>query len=173
MSESSRISRFVRAARSLLLMQLAGAVIALVLAVWAVTAVWELAAERDRLQAQVQALQSRQPAGTAEPTPAASSPLANEVRPPAILPIAIPVPEVAPDVNMIVPEANVAAPAPDLTTPPADVTPPGQDCSGANAGQPRCRPGRWNQPVRQRPVPRTQPDPQPSAPDTPSRENQA
>jgi hypothetical protein len=127
--------------------------------------VWEMAAERDRLRAQLEAAQSRPAA--ADPAPTANRP---EVRPPAILPIAIPVPEAVPDVNMLVPETNGTAPATnqagetDGTTGEEE-----EDCSGANANQLRCRPGRWNRPVPQRPLPRTQPDPQPGTPGTPPR----
>jgi hypothetical protein len=160
MSENGRIARFVKAARSLLLMQLAAALFALLLAAWAVTAVWELAAERDRLREQVRALQSREPAAAAETVPT-GGPMENGVRPPAILPIAIPVPEVAPDVNMILPGANSTAPATNEVTEPTIETPAEPDCSGTNAAQPRCRPGRWNRPVPQRQPPRTEPEPQP------------
>lgn len=164
MTEDGRIARFVKAARSLLMMQLAAALLAVLLAVWALTAVWELAAERDSLRAQVQTLQSRQPEVSTE-TVETSRPLENEVRTPAILPIAIPVPEVAPDVNMIVPEANAIAPDTDQVTVPVPETAPAeQDCSGAAAGQPRCRPGRWNRQVPQRTPPKGQPETQQTAP---------
>ena len=59
MSDHGRIARFVRAARSLLLMQVAAALLAVLLAVWALTAVWEMAAERDRLRAENERLQAR------------------------------------------------------------------------------------------------------------------
>ena len=161
MNEHGRIARFVKAARSLLLMQLAASLLAVLLAVWALTAVWELAAERDRLREQVQSLQSRQPAAAAAQAVPTGGPMENGVRPPAILPIAIPVPEVAPDVNMILPGTNVAAPVDTPVTEPTTGTAPAElDCSGVNAGQPRCRPGRWNRPVPQRPIPRTEPEPQ-------------
>ena len=155
MSEHGRIARFVKAARSLLLMQLGAALFALLLAGWALIAVWELAAERDRLREQVQALQSRQPAPAAE-TVQTPGPMQNGVRPPAILPIAIPVPEVAPDVNMIVPGANSTAPTTNQATEPTTEPPAEPDCSGANAGEPGCLPNRWNR----RGPPRREPDPQ-------------
>jgi hypothetical protein len=174
MSENGRIARFVRAARNLLLMQLAAALLAVLLAVWALTAVWELAAERDRLRAQVQSLEARPavPAVTAA-APEAGNAIGNGVRPPAILPIAIPVPEVAPDVNMIVPDATVAPPpAAQVTPPPVETSAPAeQDCSGAAAGQPRCRPGRWNRQLQQLPVPRNEPAPRPNPNSTTPRQD--
>ena len=168
MSENGRIARFVRAARTLLLMQLLAALLAVALAIWAVTAVWELAAERDRLRAQVDAMQSSR--APVEETPLADNPVLNEVRPPAMLPIAVPVWQAPPDVNMIVPEPSAIPPDINQATEPAPETPPaGQDCTGADAGQPRCRPDRWNRPIPQRPVPRPQPDPQQPPAETPSR----
>lgn len=165
MIENGRIARFVKAARSLLLMQVAAALLAVLLTAWALTAVWELAEERDSLRAQVQSLQARQPVAAAGAQNVETSrPLENGVRPPAILPIAIPVPEVPPDVNLILPDSNLAAPVTNQMVPPPTATPPAQqDCSGANAGQPRCRPGRWNRPAPQRTPPRTPPEPQPDA----------
>jgi hypothetical protein len=164
MSEYGRIARFVRAVRSLLMMQLAAALLAVLLAVWALTAVWEMAAERDRLRAQVQALEGRAPetAATIEEVNTAR-PLENGVRPPAILPIAIPVPEVAPDVNTILPGSSLTLPPTNQVTPPAIVPPTAeQDCSGAAAALPRCRPGRWN-----RQVPRAEPEPKAETPPAP------
>ncbi|HZG44923.1 MAG TPA: hypothetical protein VEZ41_01465 [Allosphingosinicella sp.] len=164
MNETGRIALFVRASRNLLLMQVAAALLAVLLAVWALVAVWELAAERDRLRAQVQSLETKQPAPVVAAVPEASNEIGNGVRPPAILPIAIPVPQVAPNVNMIVPDADLVAPTPNqVTTPPAETAPPAeQDCSGAAAGQPRCRPGRWNRQIQQLPVPRNEPAPRPN-----------
>ena len=166
MNESGRIGRFVKAARQLLLMQLAAALLAVVLAVWAVFAVWELAAERDRLRAQLNEAPTAAAVATA-PVIGAPDSLDNEIRPPAIMPVFIPVPEVPPDVNMIVPETNGAAPATAPVTEPVVDAPPEQDCTGANANQARCRPGRWSPPIRQRPPPRPQPDPQQPEPAPP------
>lgn len=166
MIENGRIARFVKAARSLLLMQLAAALLAVLLAGWALTAVWELAEERDSLRAQVQSLQSRQPEVAATEEVRTTDPAINGVRPPAILPIAIPVPEVAPDVNMILPGANGTAPIVNqVTVPTAEPPPAEQDCSGANAGLPRCLPSRWQ--VRQRPQPRADPPPTKDTPPAP------
>lgn len=155
----TRIGRFVRAARSLLLMQLAAAGIAVALSVWAVLAVRDLATERDELRARVAQLETQAPAngGTPSQAPAgpSASPLDNEVRPPTILPIPIPV--TGPASEPEVPEPTEPGAPPDPATgEPGATTPPEQDCSGANARLPRCRrPGRWNprDPVPQRPVP--------------------
>lgn len=168
MIEDGRIGRFVKAARSLLLMQLVAAALATGLAIWAVTAVWELAAERDRLRAQVDATRSANPTAETAAAPA-ENPILNEVRPPAILPIAIPVPEAPADVNMLLPaDGGALPPATNQVTEPVVETPPArEDCTGANADQTRCRPGRWNRPVPQRPIPRPQPEAQqPSTPQT-------
>jgi len=164
----ARIARFVRAARSLLAMQLAAAALALALSLWAVLAVRELAAERDELRARVAQLETQGPteaaapaAGTAGPAP---SPLDTEVRPPAILPIPIPVTDTTPEAEISEPE-EPGVPTDVATGEPGTATPqtPEQDCSGANAQLPRCRrPGRWNRgdPVLRRPVPPVQPAPQ-------------
>lgn len=163
----ARIGRFVRAARSLLLMQVAAAAVALVLGVWAVLAVRDLATERDELRARVAELETQRPAAPAAaapsgPTGPAPSPLDTEIRPPAILPVPIPVTETTPD--PVVPEPSEPATIPDPTTgePATTPPPPEQDCSGANANQARCRPGRWTRrdPVLQRPVRPVRPEPQ-------------
>jgi hypothetical protein len=156
MNGDGRIGRFVAAARGLLRMQLAAALLALVLAVWALLSVWGLAAERDRLQAQVASLE-----GQLQTRPAAAQPVDNTA---AVLaaPILIPVP--------IVEAAPSAGDIPS-TEPPADTNigggpalPPEpqaeQDCGGTNANQPRCRPGRWNRPVLRRPINPVAPEPQ-------------
>lgn len=171
MSEGQRIGRFVKAARSLLLLQLFAAALATALAIWAVTAVWELAAERDRLRAQVDAQQSA-PAAAQQPATADEA-ILNEVRPPALLPIAIPISEPAADVNMMLPEPGLVPPGTNQAAePPVDTPTTDQECTGADANQPRCRPGRWNRPVPQRPVPRPQPEPeQPAKPDAEPRPN--
>jgi|GEM_PF-5114681 len=166
MIENGRIGRFVGAARKLLLMQLAAALLAVLLALWAVFAVWELAAERDRLRAQLSEAPPA-PAAAAAAMSNTATALDNEVRPPAILPILIPMPEAPPDVNMIVPELNGVAPVTNQVAPPPADPPAEQECTGANANQVRCRPGRWSRPIPQRPVPRTQPEAQPDPPSTP------
>ncbi len=158
----NRIGRFVSAARSLLLVQLVAALIATALGVWAVVAVRDLAAERDRLRAQVADLEaSRGTAAAPAPVGPPQSPLDTEVRPPAILPIAIPVPEAAPETNMILPgDAPPEAVPPGAGEPGAATPPTPQECTGTNATLARCRPGRWVRPdlIRQRPTPNTQPE---------------
>jgi len=145
--ERGQIGRFVRAARTLLLAQLAAAVIALAFAVWAVAAVSDLAAERDRLREQLAA----RPAGpaAAAPGPLDLPPGENVGNAPVVVPIAVPIPEAPADTNMILPgdpplEGQVPPPEPEPT-------PPDQDCIGANADQARCRPGRWTRPPTARP----------------------
>lgn len=151
MMEGGRIGRFVRAARKLLLLQLAAAVLATAFAVWAVVGVRDLAAERDRLREQVAALQSQQ-TGTAEFLPA-ETPGSASVTPPLVLPIAIPVDDSLADTNTLLPEpalppeANVAAPP----APGAQPTPE-LDCAGADSADPRCRPVRWRVPLQRRPA---------------------
>jgi hypothetical protein len=163
----ARIARFVRAARSLLFMQLAAAAVALALSVWAVLAVRDLAAERDELRARVAQLETQRPAEVTAPTPQvagpAASPLDSEVRPPVVLPIPIPVTgtPVEPEVPEATEPVTETSPA---TGEPGTVTPPEQDCTGANAELPRCRRpgGRWNRgdPVLRRPVQPVRPDAQ-------------
>jgi hypothetical protein len=168
MIESGRIGRFVAAARRLMLMQVGAALLALVLAVWAVIAVWELAAERDRLRAQLDAAPESSSMNAAAPATNSATSLDNEIRAPAIMPVFIPMTEEPSDMNMLVPEMNAAAPVANQVAEPNVEPVPEQECTGANANQARCRPGRWTRPVPQRPIPRTQPEPQqPDAPATP------
>lgn len=162
-----RIARFVKAARALLLMQMVAAVIATGLGLWAVLAVRDLATERDRLRAQVTALEQGRPGAEADvgaqatPDGPAPSPLDSEVRPPAIMPVMIPIVSDAPrDTPVPVEPPATADPATgEPVTPPATAT----DCGGPN--QPRCRPGRWS-----RGDPRTVTPVNPSRPVPPSRE---
>lgn len=169
MSENGRIARFVKAARALLLMQLVAALLAVALAIWAVTAVWALAAERDRLRAQVDAMQSRQP--TSEEAPLAENPALNEVRTPIILPIAIPISQAPPEATTIPPDAAALPPGNDQVTDPApEPPPPGPDCA-ADPTQPGCRSDRWRPPVRQRPGRGVEPDAQQPPAETPPRPN--
>jgi hypothetical protein len=168
MSENGRIARFVKAARSLLLMQLAAALLASALAIWAVTAVWELAAERDRLRAQLDSVQSRPETAQTE-TPLSDNPMLNEVRPPALLPIAIPVMQAPEDVNMILPGPAAVPPVTNQVTEPVPETPPaGVDCT-ADPSRPGCGSVRWRPPVRQRPGARPDPDPPQPKEETPPR----
>jgi hypothetical protein len=167
----ARIGRFVRAARSLLLMQLGAAVVAVVLGIWAVLAVRDMASERDQLRARVAELDSQRPnpvnAPAAAPNGPTASPLDTEIRPPAILPVPIPVVETAPDPVVDVPIKTDVDPNPATEEPVVTPTPtPEQDCSGANARLPRCRPGRWNRgdPVLRRPLAPVRPEPQQPTP---------
>jgi hypothetical protein len=165
----SRMLRFVQAARALLWMQVAAAVIATALGVWAVVAVRDLAIERDQLLGEVAELRRAgpSPSGAATPNGPAPSALDSEVRAPAIMPIFIPI--VQPSEGPPIPPVDI--PPPDKATgdPPPDEPPP-TDCNSPNADPRRCRPDRWrprNPPVVVRPVPtvRDQPQrPNPAAP---------
>jgi hypothetical protein len=166
MSETGRISRFVKAARTLLLMQLVAALLATALAIWAVIAVWELADERDRLRAQLAAVQSR-PASAQAEMPPADNPILNEVRPPALLPIAIPVTQAPEDVNMILPGPAAVPPVTNEVTEPVPETPPASTDCTADPSRPGCGSVRWRPPVRQRPGPRAEPEPQQPKDETP------
>lgn len=156
----SRIAAFVRAARALLWMQVGAAVLATGLGVWAIVAVRDLAAERDQLADQVLELQRGrpEPGPMATPTGVAPSPLDTEVRPPAIMPVFVPIvadPAVTPPIPPVdVPvQADVAPETPVPSTPPTSA-----ECAEPNADPRRCRPGRWTRPDRPvvvRPVPQT------------------
>jgi len=160
---TSRIARFVAAARNLLLLQLLAAVLAIVIAAWAFVEVRAMAVERDRLKARVAELEAQQgsavvPAGPA--IPLGPDPLLNQAAPYDIPPpVELPPGPLAPDANVILPGAppTTTTLPPPTTTPPTTATPPagnqqqtaepeagGQvrrwDCSGANAQNPRCRP---------------------------------
>ena len=156
-----RIGRFVKAARSLLLVQAGVALLALALSVWAVFAVRQLAAERDQLQARLAELErQRGSAAPAAATPTAEMPPDANITTPAA-PIVIPVP--VPVAEPVLPVDTVAG-ATDPAQQPGTATPtPAPDCTGASANQPRCRPGgRWNPrpPGVQRPQQPVAPDPQ-------------
>lgn len=141
----SRVASFVRAARALLWMQVATGVLATGLGIWAVVAVRDLAAERDALLVQIAGMQRGEAdAGpTASPTGVAPSPLDTEVRPPAIMPVFVPIvtdPAVTPPIPPVNPPPPPNEPAAD--PPRADPVP--TDCNSPNADPRRCRPGvRW------------------------------
>jgi hypothetical protein len=144
--ERGRIARFVRTARTLLLVQLAAALLATTFAVWAVVLVRDLAAERDRLRERVSELQAQ--SNTAAPPLTTDMPSSGEAVAPLVLPVAIPVTDPLADTNTILPstalpDANVALPPPQVEVPPP---------AEGNATQPRSRPGRWTRPVP-RPTP--------------------
>jgi hypothetical protein len=153
-----RIGRFVKAARSLLVAQAAAALLAVGLSAWAFLAVRELAAERDALQAQVAELQGQRAASAPAAAPTADLPPdANLTAPAATVIVPVPVPVIG------VEEAPPLEPGPAGEQPGTEngTTPPSseQDCSGANAAQPRCRPGRWTR--RDPPLRPVAPEPQP------------
>lgn len=145
-----RVARFISAARLLLLMQVGAALFALILAVWAVVVVRELAAERDRLREQVAALEARQsgPAAEAPVGPPQPTPLDTELRPPPILPLPVPIPVEAVPVD---PLLNGTAPPGTGSEAPPIAPPP------AGTNQVRTRPGRWSPPVVQPSPPETLP----------------
>jgi hypothetical protein len=158
MSEG-RIGRFLRAARTLFLMQLAAGVLALALAVWAVVAVRDLAAERDRLQSQLADLRARPqpmevlPTAPAEATqnglPGVREPLANppaELRPDAPEPTDLPP---RPVITPRVPPAGLEPDDPD--------GPPIQTPTRPTPQQPTVPPSRY---------PTRPPTQQPTRPDT-------
>ena len=159
MRDSGRIGRFVGAARALVRVQLAIAVLAVARSVWAYFIVRDLAAERDRLQAQVATLENDlharpviEQAGEGAAAPNAAPIL-----------IAVPIVEALPRVAEPPPppQERPANSAGETAEPPRPQA--GPDCSGADASQPRCRPGRWNRPVLQRPISRPAPAPEPQA----------
>lgn len=166
----SRMLRFVRAARALLWMQLAAALLATGLGVWAVVAVRDLALERDRLLAEVAEIRRARPAPAVAATPdgLARTPLDTEVRPPAIMPVFVPIVQ-GPEIPEIPP---VETPPPDAATgTPVPGTQPAQDCT-ANPNQPRCRPGRWSRrdpPVTTQPTPPVREERQRPGGDAPQR----
>lgn len=143
----SRIATFVRAARAMLWMQVAAAVLATGLGIWAIVAVRDLAIERDMLADQVLELQRGRPEAEpmASPTGVASSPLDSEVRPPAIMPVYVPIltdPAITPPIPPIdIPPRETPVEQPDVNPPP----PTAEECAGLNADRRRCRPGRWTQ----------------------------
>jgi len=156
-----RIGRFVKAARSLLIVQAVAALLAVAMSIWAFVEVREMAAERDRLQARVVELERDKAAGEALSTglPAEAMPTPNSGE--AELPFAIPVPVPMTDPNAIIPVEPVAPAEPPAESAVAEPTVV-PDCTGADANQPRCRPGRWT-PIPRRPPVRI---PEPTRPDT-------
>ncbi len=159
----SRIAAFVRAARALLWMQVAAGVLATGLGVWALLAVRDLAIERDLLANQVLELRRGRPqeGPMASTTGVAPSPLDTEVRPPAIMPVYVPIvtdPAITPPIPPVeIPPRDTPIEQPAATPPPP---PTAEECAGPNADRRRCRPGRWTprdpavvtQPVTPRPT---------------------
>ena len=163
MSEMGRIGRFVKAARSLLMVQLVFGLLAVALSVWAFIAVRDLATQRDQLQRRVSELENSRNQGM--PTQPVVAPVDPTMAP---VPIMIPVPIGDPASNSQVPVEPVPGTPPATGDQPTDQEPttqtptqpnPQPDCTGANAAQPRCRPGRWNRPPVTRVTP-VAPEPQ-------------
>ena len=161
----NRIAAFVSAARSLLVVQVLAALLAVGVTAWAFFEVRGAIAERDQLRARVAELeaQAAQPQQPLSPVPLGPDPLMNQVLPPEVL---------APETGPILPDAgNVVVPTtppetaepgntvtppgrwdqrPPTTQPPA-TTPPRLDCAGADRANPRCRPIPERPPIQQVP----------------------
>jgi len=156
-----RIGRFVKAARSLLIVQAVAALLAVALSIWAFVEVREMAAERDRLQTHVLELERDRAAHEALSTglPPDAIPMSNLGE--AELPFAIPVPVPMTDPNVIAP-VEPAVPVEPLAEAPPEEPAVAADCAGADANSPRCRPGRWTTIPRRPPIR----IPEPTRPDT-------
>lgn len=161
----NRIAAFVSAARSLLVVQVVAALLAVGVTGWAFFEVRGLVAEREQLRARVNELemQAAQPQQPLAPVPLGPDPLLNQVLPPEML---------APETGPVLPDAgNVVVPTtpPETTEPGNSVTPPGRwdqrppttqpptttpprlDCAGADRANPRCRPAPERPPIQQVP----------------------
>lgn len=149
---SSRLGAFVQAARSLLVMQVLAAVLALGVAVWALVEVQGLAAERNQLRGRVTELEAQRavqpdlppPPGTLPPAPLPPpEPLFNVVDPGFAPTILTPPPVLTPPANTVAPlePAGIEPiePVEEGGPPRRDPTPPRRDCSGVNADRPGCR----------------------------------
>lgn len=186
----SRIAAFVSAARSLLVVQVIAALLAVGVTAWAFFEVRGLVAEREQLRARVNELeaQAAQPQQPLAPVPLGPDPAINQILPPDMM---LP-PEINETVPVTVPETgNVTTPV----TPPGTAVPPGNsvapqqpnrwnqqppttrpqlDCDGADRGRPGCRPIPERPPIQQIPD-RLTPRGEPLAPQqpqgTPPREN--
>ncbi len=185
----NRIAAFVSAARSLLVVQVVAALLAVGVTAWAFFEVRGVIAEREELRARVAQLeaQAAQPQQPLAPMPLAPDPSINQILPPDMM---LP-PEINETVPVTVPETgNVTVPV----TPPGTTLPPGNsvtqqppnrwnqqppttrpqlDCEGADRGRPGCRPIPERPPIQQLPdrlTPRGEPlAPQPQT--TPPRDN--
>lgn len=143
-----RIAGFVRAARSLLLVQLLAGLLAVLLAIWAVVEVRGLAAERDRLRARVTELEAAggqpQVAPVIVPPPGAPSyngAIDLNQLPPVVEPL------MGNEVtNLVEPPPSIDQPdigndMEEPPPPPRNEGPPSRwDCRGAAARLPRCQP---------------------------------
>ena len=184
-----RIAAFVSAARSLLVVQVVAALLAVGVTGWAFFEVRGLVAEREQLRARVAELeaQAAQPQQPLAPVPLGPDPTINQILPPELM---LP-PEMNETVPVTVPEVgNVTTPVtpPGATVPPGNTMTPQQpnrwnqqppttrpqlDCEGADRGRPGCRPLPERPPIQQLPdrlTPRGEPlAPQPQS--TPPRDN--
>ena len=164
----NRIAAFVSAARSLLVVQVLAALLAVGVTAWAFFEVRGLVSEREQLRARVNELemQAAQPQQPLAPVPLGPDPAINQILPPDML---MP-PEINETVSVPVPETgNVTAPV----TPPGTAAPPGNsvtpqqpnrwnqqppaatrpqlDCEGADRGRPGCRPIPERPPIQRLP----------------------
>lgn len=164
----SRIAAFVSAARSLLVVQVLAALLAIGVAGWAFFEVRGLVAEREQLRARVNQLETERGQQAQQPVaavPLVDDPLINEVLPPEVL--------VPPEVTDALPEGgnvqipvtptvdaapgNTVAPPgrwdqrPPTTTRPPETTRPQLDCAGADRNRPGCRPLPERPPIQQLP----------------------
>ena len=185
----SRVTAFVSAARSLLVVQVAAALLAVGVTGWAFFEVRGLIVEREQLRARVAELEAQavQPQQPLVPVPLGPDPTINQILPPEVL---MP-PEINETIPVTVPETgNVTTPVmpPGTTAPPGNTATPQQpgrwnqqppttrpqlDCEGADRGRPGCRPLPERPPIQQLPdrlTPRGEPlAPQPQS--TPPRDN--
>ena len=172
----SRIAAFVSAARSLLVVQVLAALLAIGVTGWAFFEVRGVIAERDELRARVaelEALQGTQPQMPVDPAPLPTDPLINQILPPDSLvpPEVQPIP--LPDAGAGNAQTLPPGATPPVGTPPGTTSPPGQqppgrwpqqqqpttqpptrpqlDCNGADRDRPGCRPLPQRPPIE--PVP--------------------
>lgn len=180
-----RIAAFVSAARSLLVVQVVAALLAVGVTAWAFFEVRGLVAEREQLRARVTELeaQAAQPQQPIMPMPLGPDPTINQILPPdALVPEAVDpglttTPEPGNDVAPVDPagtpgnSVNPQPPSrwpqrPPVTTQPPTTTPPRLDCAGADRANPRCRPVPERPPIQQVPD-RLTPRGEPLAPQQP------
>ncbi len=184
-----RLAAFVSAARSLLVVQLVAALLAVGVTGWAFFEVRGLVAEREQLRARVAELeaQAAQPQQPVMPVPLGPDPAFNQILPPDMLAP----PEINQTMPVPVPETgNVTTPVtPGTTAPGNSATPqePGRwnqqqpttrpqlDCDGVDRGRPGCRPIPERPPIQRLPdrlTPRGEPlAPQQQPQSTPPRED--
>lgn len=188
----SRIAAFVSAARSLLVVQVVAALLAVGVTAWAFFEVRGVIAERDQLRARVAELeaQAAQPQQPLTPLPLGPDPAINQILPPDVLmppelnetvPVTVPetgnvAVQVTPPGTTAVPPGNTATPQqPGRWNQQQPTTRPQLDCEGADRGRPGCRPIPERPPIQQLPdrlTPRGEPlAPQPQPQSTPPRGN--